>query len=625
MKWIFALIRGLWWLLNAIRRTVGIVIAILIIGLFILFSREQMPPPVPSTAALIINPFGSLTDHHSADMFGTPEDVLNPRPPVASVQDIVDAIELARNDESIEAIVLELEWLTGGSLAQLQEIASALERFKTVGKPIYARGNYFSQEQYYLAAHADEVFMDPMGSIMLNGYGVYRSYMLEAIENIDAKVHVFKAGKYKSAVEPYLRNDMSEEVKTSNLDWLSDLWESYKNGVAKGRKVEANAVHDYVDNFGLKMEAAGGNWAQAALNAKLIDKMLSAGEFNALMIDTVGSNTHRNGYEVYNHTDYLSYLFHRRPQPEANDAVVGVVVAEGAIMDSANDTGVAGSYTLSQQLYKVAANDRYKALVLRVNSPGGSVFASEQIRRGILRIKQAGKPVIVSMGGMAASGGYWISMNADEIWASPTTVTGSIGVFGMMPNFSKSLKRVGIHNDGVGTTSIAASINPAIPMPEQLEKSMQASVEHSYAKFIKLAANGRDMSESAMDAIAQGRVWSGKDAKREGLVDELGTLSNAIASAAEKASISDKFNYEYVDLTQSFWATNNDTVETRLNLQSKLQANIGKTMDAWANRTIEQILGPVAPVLQRIKQDPIFSLSGKDRQHLYAHCRCEPQ
>lgn len=615
MKWLFTLIRGLWWFLNAIRRLVGIALALVVVVVALRYSISQTPPTVPDSAALIINPYGGLTDHQSANLFATPADFLQPQPPTASVKDIVDAIELGRNDDNIQALVLELGWLTSASLAQLEEIAAALNHFKTSGKPIYARGDYFTQEQYYLAAHADEVFLDPMGSIMLNGFGVYRSYLLDAITKADLKVHIFKAGKYKSAVEPYFRNEMSPEVKASNEDWLSDLWEAYQNGVASGRNIDSNLIHDYVDNLGDKMEAAKGNWAQAAKNAKLVDRLISGGAFTSLMIDTVGSTQHPNGYEVYAHTDYLSYLYHRRPVPEQNDAVVAIVVAEGAIMGGANDTGIAGSYNLVKQLYTVAAKERYKALVLRVNSPGGSVFASEEIRRAVLRVKAAGKPVIVSMGGMAASGGYWISMDADEIWAAPTTITGSIGVFGMMPNFTNTLKKVGIHNDGVGTTSIASGFDPLVPLPQQLERSLQASVESSYRQFIKLAATGRDMSENALDAVAQGRVWSGKDAQREGLVDELGTLSNAIASAAQKASISDQYAYEYISLHPNFWENDDDTVKS----------SIDKVMSRWANRTVEQLAGPAAPLIQAVTNDPLIKLINKDRQHLYAHCRCEPQ
>ena len=382
---------------------------------------------------------------------------------------------------------------------------------------------------------------------MLNGFGIYRKYFKSALDKLKIQFHVFKVGTYKSALEPFLRDNMSDYAKEANFAWLSVLWDFYKTDVAVQRGFDPQDLDDYINNIPSHLANADGDAAVMALNLGLVDELKTRDQVRQELIERVGKDEDGITFKQIAFDDYLSRIRPGLMEGTMDDNKIGIIVASGIIMDGEQPAGRIGGDTVADLLARAREDDTIKAVVVRIDSGGGSANASEIIRREIELIQQAGKPVYVSMGSVAASGGYWMAASAEQIWAAPTTITGSIGIFGAFPTFEKSLKSLGIASDGVGTTKLSDAFDPSRPLNELVAQSMQQVIDQGYRRFIQRVAEGRNMMPEAVEKIAQGRVWAGTTALELGLVDKIGNLQDAIAAAAERVDLKD---YEVTYITQ---------------------------------------------------------------------------
>lgn len=535
LGWLF---RGLWRLLNFTRHLFLNLIFLLLVLVVVLAIGTQEKPEPPVEGALTLDLSGALVEQRSLSdasgllmrQLGSGEE----QPAEIVLSDLLWAIDRAKEDDRIKALVLKTQGLEQGSLSKLQEVAGAIDRFKESGKPVYAMADFYTQGQYLLAAHADHVMLNQSGAVLLEGFGVYQLYFKSALEKFNITPHVFKVGTYKSFVEPYTRDGMSPESREANQRWLGQLWSGYVNDVAHQREVEADAISPSKEQMLARLKQAGGNAALYAQEQGLVDELATRNEMAQAIIKEVGTGEEPGSWKGVGLKEYLATLGPRYPQSGKDE--VGLIIASGAIMDGQQPTGTIGGDTLSDLLAQARRDDKVKALVLRVDSPGGSAFAAEQIRAELLALKQAGKPVVISMGSYAASGGYWISADADKIFASPSTLTGSIGVFGLFATAEKALAQFGISSDGLGTTDFVG-LSPARALPEHVSQAIQLNVENTYQRFVELVAKGRGLSAEEAEKAAEGRVWTGTDAKALGLVDEFGNQEDALKAAAELANL----------------------------------------------------------------------------------------
>jgi protease-4 len=468
------------------------------------------------------------------------------------LRDLLTAIDSAKSDPKIARIVLLTDGFNVAGFAALRELGSALRDFRAGGKQIVAYGSTMEQKQYYLAAQADEVYLDPDGGVLLEGLGRYRLYYREALQDkLGVDVHLFRVGEYKSAAEPYILDAASPESREADLFWMNDLWQRYLTDVASARKLPVEALSTMIANMPEEVKTAKGDLAQLALDHKLVDALKTPHEIEALLSARGAADDDNDSFRQIGLDNYLAQtrsgrsLLSDKPQ-------VAVVVAEGEISDGKQPQGNVGGDSTSKLIRQAREDDNVKALVLRVDSPGGSVFPSEQIRREIALTKEAGKPVVVSMGNVAASGGYWISMNADRIYADPSTITGSIGIFGLWMSAPRALEKIGVHSDGVGTTPLAGAFDITRPLDPSTGDMIQSVINHGYAQFIGKVAQARGSQPEKIDTIARGRVWSGAQAKERGLVDVLGGLRDAQAEAARLAKLDSKgYSVHYVEESAS--------------------------------------------------------------------------
>ncbi|HTO59603.1 MAG TPA: signal peptide peptidase SppA, partial [Pseudomonadales bacterium] len=397
-----------------------------------------------------------------------------------------------------------------------------------------AVGDYYSQGQYYLASYANSIYMHSMGQVLLTGFGAYQSYYKDILDKLKVKVHVFRVGAYKAAVEPYTRTDMSPEAREANRAMIDELWGDYIGKIAANRKLTLDQVNEYVTKYEDLLKSTGGDMARVALERGFVDELISRDEMRSRLIAKVGDND--GTFKQIGFADYLR-IMRRTPPPAANE--IGVIVASGMILPGDQPRGRIGADSLSELIRNARLDQKVKAVVLRVDSPGGAAISSEVIRQELEQLQSSGKPLIVSMAGVAASGGYWISATADEIWAAPTTITGSIGIFGMVPTFEDSLASIGITRDGVASAPLADGLDPFGGVSDAMGHILQANVESGYKRFLDLVARGRNMAPEQVDKIGQGRVWTGRKAHELGLVDGLGQLPDAITAAAKRANLTD--------------------------------------------------------------------------------------
>ncbi len=552
MRAIRKLLHWIWVGFDGLRKILHLLLLLLIFGAIgSLFSRPI--PLVPDRAALVIAPQGPLVEQFSGDPFERAiEDILRQGPTEARLRDVVEAIDAAGKDSRISSLYLDLGGLAGGGTAKLQEVAAAIDRFRKSGKPVIAFGEYFDQPQYYLAAHADEIYLDPQGITYIDGFANYGMFVKDALDKLAVDWNVFRVGQYKSAVETFTRNDMSPAEREESLAWLNSIWTTWKGDVAKARGIKPDALQAYADNAAESLRKVDGDLAKLALDAGLVTHLEGRFRVEERLAEITGEDEDAHSYQGIDYAAYLANVHSSRALSSKPVDKVAVIVASGEIVPGEQQPGTIGSDTLAGQLRDARFDDDVKAVVLRIDSPGGSTFASEVIRREVNELKAAGKPVVASMSTLAASGGYYIAMDADRIVASPATLTGSIGIFAMFPTFQRSLERVGVHFDGVGTTALSGEFSPVRPMGDATKAILQLSIEHEYRRFIGMVAKARKQDVTTIDGIAQGRVWSGADAKRLGLVDQLGDSRDAIDLAAKLANLGKDFDVEHFDAEIGF-------------------------------------------------------------------------
>lgn len=530
------LFTGFWSIISWIRiiLTNLVFLLLLIIVLAAIFGSSLRP--LPEQFALRLAPTGVLVDQRShLDASALLLGGQKPEDNETLVRELVVAIDEAAKDPRVTGLVMELDGLMGGGLSKMQEVGAALDRFRASGKPSIAVGGNFSQDQYYLASHADEIYLHDMGSLLLTGYGRYSQYYKSALDKLAVNFHVFRTGNFKDAVEPFLRDDMSEESKTHNTRLIHELWDSYTAQVEKRRQLPPGSINDYIDQLETRLAAAKGDAAWLAAELGLVDDVGSRQKFDQQLVERFGQSDEGFFYQGVGVSAYLANL--RLKQKENATDKIGLIVASGTILDGYQPDGSIGSNTLVDLLRSLHDQEHIKALVIRIDSGGGSAFASEIIRAEIAALRARGMPVLVSMGSVAASGGYWIAAGADEIWATPTSITGSIGVFGAFPTLEASLAKLGIHTDGVGTTELSGALRSDRPLSPKAGEIIQQSVDHIYRRFIHLVADARKTEPEAIDQVAQGQIWSGAKAKTLGLVDHLGNLEDVIAAAAQRAQL----------------------------------------------------------------------------------------
>ena len=548
---------GLWDVMNFTRRLIlnllffGLLLLVLIVFLAAVGKGSSGVVPVHERTTLVIAPEGRLVEQYTTDPLtrAVARALGDTSAEEVQLRDLLRAIEAARDDKNIERVLLNLDKLQPAGMASTREVAQALGGLRASGKQVVAFGEGITQAQYLLAAQADEIYLDPMGGLMLEGLARYRQYFRTALQDkLGVDMHLFRVGEFKSAAEPYILDAASPEAKEADLYWMNDLWQRYLADIGAARKLDPAQLAAQIDALPEGIEAAGGDIARHALEMKLVDGIKTREELDQLLTERgLADEDDEHGFRSVSLGGYLAHLDGRR-LPIDKRPQVAVVVAEGEITGGEQPAGSIGGVSTAALLRQVRDDEHVQAVVLRVDSPGGEVFASEQIRREVELLKAAGKPVVVSMGDLAASGGYWISMNADRIYADPSTITGSIGIFGMFPNFTRTLDKIGVHTDGVSTTRIAGAFDVTRPLDPQVGRVVQAVIDKGYADFTGKVADARGKSVEQVDEVARGRVWSGAQAKERGLVDEMGNLGQAITDAAGRAELEqDKYQVVYVD------------------------------------------------------------------------------
>ena len=603
------LLKGIWRVLSGISRAISVLVPLLFVVIFVIaFStsvNESTPEPLPERAALLIAPSGPLVeDSPPVDALSAflNQDYDQP----ALLNDVVRSIRWAATDERITSLVFDLENLAGPSTSQTLEISSAIEVFRASGKPVIAAGDFYSQAHYLLASQADHILLHPEGGMFLEGFSVYRSYLRSFLEKTRVTMHVFRAGENKSAVEPYLRDDMSGEEREVVSRWLEGLWAAYTELAESGRELPAGTLDQFIASFAAQLDASDNDLAETMLAAGWVDMLADHAQMEDALAEWVGV-TDEDGYaEVISLDRYVEDVKMSRSLTEENLPLIAIIPVEGTLMPGDSEEGMAGSDTINGYIDTALEAEDLAAIVLRVNSPGGSVFASDLIRRKLLEVVDAEIPIVVSMGTIAASGGYWIAAEADEIWALPPTLTGSIGAFSAFPTVEGIVEYIGVTVDGVGTTPLAGAASFNRGLSPEMASIVQALAYGAYDDFIELVASGRDMSEQAVREVADGLVWTGAEAAERGLVDELGGLDEAVAAAARLAGVEE-------------WRTARTRVPPSFEsvLLQELSRSFGMVaapLGGW----FESLVSAFKPAIKSLS-------SLRDPMHVYAQCLpCAP-
>jgi protease-4 len=543
--WLRRTLGGFLRLLDATRRLVLNVLFLLIVVVLAVALFTSSRPRLSENTALVIVLRGDLVEQYSGSAREAQlAEALGGVERETQLRDVVAVLDAAARDPNVARAVLILDDMGSAGMAKLNEVAAALERFRSAGKQILAWGSQMSQAQYYLAAHADQVYLHPSGAVLLTGLGGYRNYYRDALDRLGVTVNVFRVGKYKSFVEPFVNNAPSREAQEAESFWLNDAWSSYTAQVEQARKLPTGALGRMIDELPARLGVAGGDLAKLALSEKLVDALMTRDELRALLIKRGAEDP---GHKTFRQVSFQEY---RYALPDSGDrsTQVAVVVAQGDIVDGDAPQGAIGGRSTAELIRHARDDDTVKALVLRVDSPGGSAFGAELIRRELEITRKAGKPVIVSMSDVAASGGYWVSTSADEVLADPATITGSIGVFGLVPTFDKTLDKLGVHTGGVTTTWLAGGPDLRRPLDPRFGQVIQASVGHIYQEFLARAAASRHATAEQIEEVAQGRVWTGRQAHERHLVDGFGGLAVAVHDAAQHAKLTPGFRTTYIEL-----------------------------------------------------------------------------
>lgn len=604
---IAGIFRWTWRLLNFIRELIlnlFLVLLILIgVGIYLSF-QSSSTSTAPARGALLVDLSGVVVDQPSVnnrvrqwgrELLGASSSRLQEN----SLFDVVDSIRKAKDDKNITGMVLQLNDFAGTDQPSLRYIGKALREFRDSGKPIFAIGDSYNQTQYYLASYANKVYLSPQGAVDLHGFATNNLYYKSLLDMLKVTTNIFRVGTYKSAVEPLIRDDMSPAAREADSRWIGGLWQNYLETVAANRQLTPQQLFPGAAGVLSGLQAAGGDTARYALDNKLVDELASRTAIENQLVKTFGWDKQANDFNAISIYDY-------QPKPDANQGgKIAVVFANGAIIDGPQTPGNVGGDTTAAELRQARLDPAVKAVVFRVNSPGGSVSASEVIRSELAAVRAAGKPVVVSMGGMAASGGYWVSTPADYIIASPSTLTGSIGIFGIINTYEKTLDTLGVHTDGVATSPLA-DIAVTKALPQEFSQMMQLNIENGYKNFLDLVAKSRKMTPQQVDQIAQGHVWLGSDAKANGLVDQLGDFDDAVKKAAELAKLQQWQLDWFVDTPS---------------LSDMVLSQFGVSIHAMLPAAIQAMLpAPLASVANAVKEQPGLFNNLNDPQNRYAIC-----
>jgi protease-4 len=602
-----------WRILEGVRRVLHLILLLVIFG-FILAALHTSVPIVPHAAALVIAPEGAIVEQLASDPVRRAFGQASGGPaPETLLRDVTDAIAAAKSDERIKLIVLDLGSLESSGLSKLQEIGAALHEFRAAGKRVVVAADSLDQTQYYLAAQAGEVYLDPMGLVYLDGFSYYRMFLKDAIDKLGVDVNVFRAGTYKSFTDQFSRSDMAPSEREESSVWLESLWNAYQQDVTRARSLPAGALNEFVAEEPAALAAVNGDAAKLALQRGLVTALKSRRQMSDELKVLVGEDEDTHSFNAIAMNQYLASVRSRHVLRAKSDSKVGIVVASGEILDGHQPPGTIGGDSTADLLRQARYDNAVKAVVLRVDSPGGSMFASEQILREVQTLRKAGKPVVVSMSTYAASGGYYISAAANQIFASPTTLTGSIGVFSVVPTFQHTLEKFGVKVDGIGTTPLAGDMRQDRTLTPARRRILQTSVDHAYAEFLRRVGDGRKKPVEDVDKIAQGRVWAGVDAQRIGLVDHLGGLKDATDAAAKLAELGSDYNVDYIEPEMSL------REELLMQLRSEM-LRMGQIAGIIAPRSdMERVLDPVLEQARAIARL-------NDPRGLYAYCWCrEPR
>jgi len=600
---------SLWRGLDGLRKVLHLIV-LLVLFVFVIALLHGSVPRIPAKAALLVAPEGRLVEQLTGEPL---ERALQQARGEAHSEtllwDLTESLHVAATDPRIQVVALDLEKFEGATQPTLAELAAALREFRASGKKVIAYGTELTQERYYLAAQADEIYLDPMGFVLIDGYDRFRTYLKDALDKLGVDINVFRVGAFKSAVETFTRNNMSPEDREESRTYLGALWSSYQDAITRARKLPPDALTKYTDTFAKSVPAAGGDAAQVALQAGLVTAVKTRLEAEQRLIGMVGKDD-EGSFRSVSAEEYARYAHAQKKVRAGGKARIGVIVAEGDIQDGDQPPGSIGGDSTSRLIRQARLDKDVKAVVLRVDSPGGSVMASEQIYRELQALRAAGKPLVVSMSGYAASGGYYISAPADEIWANPATITGSIGIFAIIPTIERTLGKIGVSTDGVGTTPLSGQLRLDRPLGDEARTLLQSQISRGYDEFLERVANGRKKTRDQVDSIAQGRVWAGTDAHRLGLVDQLGTFNDAVKAAARRAKVTN-YTTEFIE-PELTW-----TEQLMMALRSRALALVLHATPG--ERALEQLAQRFDPVTREAERLARFSAPNR----LYAYCFCE--
>lgn len=603
------LFSSLWAGVDAVRKILHLLILLFIFSI-VLSAIPTSVTVIPDSGALVIRPAGNIVEQLEGEPFDRAlEELVGEATAQTLAQDIIDALGFAKNDGRISVVYLDLSAMPSGGLSKLQRIGAALDDFRSAGKTVVANADYYGQGSYYLASHADEIFMHPDGLLLLRGFGTYSNYYKNAIDMLRIDWNIFRVGTHKSFTEPYTNNSMSEPVRESMTSLVDQLWDLYKHDVETARGLAANTIDELLADPVEKLKSINGNLGALALELGFVDELATRAEFRRHLIKLAGADAdNENTYAATELGEYLEQMRLMAGSDEA-DENIAIVIASGEILNGSQPPGTIGGDSTSRLLRRARNDDSVKAVVLRVDSPGGSTFASEVIRNEVDELIAAGKPVVVSMGSLAASGGYWISMTADRIFATPYTITGSIGVLGMFPTFQRTLDTAGITTDGVGSTIWAGEFRQDRAMSDDAKALFQLMIDTSYDDFINNVGKHRGIDVAAVDDIAQGQVWTGSEALANGLIDELGNIDAAVLSAAELAGL-DEYGEKY--FAEELSAGEQFIVDLLSGAQQAgIDIDLFASRDSSLTRFTEIADKALAPLLR-------FN----DPKGIYAHCFC---
>ncbi len=622
--WVRRSFSALWWFVDGSRRLLLNLIFLLIVGVLLIGWLRSGAPKLQDKTVLVLRLAGPLVEQYAGSARDRALKQVRGEPDAQTqLRDVLRVLEAAATDAKIGSVLLVLDDFAGGGLPNLREFNAALQRFKQTsgGKKVVAWGTGYNQRQYFVAAQADELYMHPMGAVYLEGYGSLRNYYREAFDRLGVSANVIRAGKYKNFGEPYFANAPSKETLESDALLYDALWAIYTESVEAARKLPKGSLSQGIENIATLLQQAGGDTGKLALQSKLVDGLKTQDELRAMMIERGAKDPAIKTFRQVQFGEYLARL----PQPLPGKEAVGIVVAEGSISDGEAGPGAIGGRSTAELIRQAREDEQIKAIVLRVRSPGGSVFGSELVRRELELARAAGKPVVVSMGDVAASGGYWISTSSDEVIADPATITGSIGVFAMLPTADGLVSKLSVHTGGYGTTWLANAYDIRKPMDPRFAALVQSGVSHIYSDFTTRVAQARKSTPEKIDEIAQGRVWTGAQAKERGLVDRLGSFADAIDSAASRAKLAKgSYRIAYIERDQG-----------RLSrLLGFFSAGALQALQPAIAQWTQQLQGPAAalpaPVreLQGQLQGEIAWLNDlMDQRHPFAavvHCLCTP-